>query len=290
MPPSLRIYEVGPRDGLQNSKVRFSTSEKVELIKMLENAGISHIEMGSFVNPALVPAMSDTAAVFREVIGQIDAKTELGALIPNEKGFKTAIMTGLTHFNIFFSPSEAFNARNLGKTRNEAFLHFKNVLKDIPKENIRVYVSCAFGCPFEGEIDSNLLKKAIQDANELGSTVVLCDTVGKANPKAVERVLHLVDSGIKAEIALHLHEGVRGRSGLFENIETAVGLGVHQFDTSIGGLGGCPFMPGSGVNVATEDLVEWANERGLDTGVCENALAEVAAFVASRISPMEVAQ
>ena len=286
---NIQVYEVGPRDGLQSAKVRFSTSEKVELIKLLGESGISTIEIGSFVDPRLVPSMSDSAAVFREVSGQMGPEIELAALIPNERGLQSAIMAGLDHFNVFFSPSEAFNARNLGKTRVEALQSFRKMLKDIPKRNVRVYISCAFGCPFEGDIEPNLLKMAIREADRLGSTIVLCDTVGKASPKSVGYVLGLLGPEIDAEIALHLHEGPRGRTGLFENIEAAVGFGVNQFDSSIGRLGGCPFMPGSGVNVATEDLVEWAHGRGFDTGVSGRALVEAAAFVANRVGPIEVA-
>ena len=285
----MKVYEVGPRDGLQSAKVRFSTPEKVEMVKMLAKSGISAIEVGSFVNPKLVPSMADSAAVFQEVSGLLRPEIELSALIPNEKGFLEARRAGFEHFNLFFSPSEAFNARNLGKTRIEALSDFKKTLKGVPKSNVRVYISCAFGCPFEGQIEANLLRMTIREADRLGSTVVLCDTVGRATPATIRTTLRLVEPEINTEIALHLHEGPRGRSGLFENIEAAVEMGVLQFDSCIAGLGGCPFMPGSGGNVATEDLVEWAHGRGFDTGVSGRALAEAAAFVANRVGPMEVA-
>ena len=262
----IKIYEVGPRDGLQNLKKRFSTSEKVHFIGLLAKSGLNSIEIGSFVNPRFVPTMADSEAVFREVLPFFDEKMEFGALIPNEKGLKRAISAGATYFNAFFSPSDEFNQRNLGKSRIEAVEMLQTAFLGIPKENIRVYVSCAFGCPFEGPISDDKLIACVQEAASIGGTVVLCDTVGSVYPALLRHVLNICGY-IPENLALHLHEGPKGRTGLFENVKIAYDFGICEFDSSIGGLGGCPFMPNTGGNLATEDLVEWAESNNIDCNI-----------------------
>jgi len=279
----LTIYEVGPRDGLQGLDFIIPTAQKIELIQLLYDAGLTNIEVGSFVNPRVMPTMADSDLVFAN-ISHIDG--QFGVLIPNQHGLIRAKQVGVTHFNIFFSPSDEFNHRNLGRVQSEVIDHYWDMLKGVPRENVRVYISCAFGCPFMGSISDNDLSYSLQQADLLGGTIVLCDTVGKATPELVESALMLTES-MNANIALHLHYGDGDRHQMLRNIETAWDYGVRQFDSSIGGLGGCPLTLGSGHNLATEDLVAWCEDEGIDCGVSTDNLKSVLSFI-KRLEPMEV--
>ena len=170
------IYEVGPRDGLQNASFSVSTQEKIDLILSLANAGLTQMEVGAFVHPKLVPSMADSAEVFEEVADYGD----FSALVPNEKGLDRALAVGVENFNIFFSPSDSFNLRNLNRTRAEVMKEYLQMLNRIPDRKVRIYLSALFGCPFEGKIPDGVIYDTMSEASRLGDTVVLCDTVGKA--------------------------------------------------------------------------------------------------------------
>ena len=258
----LNIYEVGPRDGLQNSEFSLTTGEKTRMIDELYHAGLKNIEIASFVNPKKVPNMADAEGVV-ESTRHLD---DFGVLIPNSRGLDRAKAVGAKKFNVFFSHSDEFNIRNLGKQLEDAFPEQKYMLEGENKDNIRAYLSCAFGCPFEGSPKEHELRDVIQKADEIAGTVVLCDTIGASHPTKMVKTLELT-RGIDAEVALHLHQRKGRADTMFSNVKAATEWGVTNFDSSIAGLGGCPFIPNSGSNLSTNTLIHWADNNGYDTGI-----------------------
>jgi len=249
----ITIYEVGPRDGLQGIKSVIPLEDKVTMVNLLYNAGLKNIEVGSFVHPKKVPNMANSDALYRKV-SHLDCN--LGVLVPNEKGLKRAISVGAKKFNVCLSPSETFNKDNFGISLEELFSQYRSMLYGIPKEDIRVYVSNAFGCPVEGKFDPEHLKRTLQSSAILGSTVVLSDTSGLANKESISQLSPLIKN-MGTTWAIHLHHNEKSEP-ILDNVQHAYDLGIRQFDSSIGGLGGCPFAKDSGANLATEDLVTWA--------------------------------
>ena len=263
----IEIYEVGPRDGLQNSMFSMSTNNKITLVRELYHAGLKNMEIASFVQPKRVPNMADAEEVF-------EATKELGnfgVLIPNQKGFDRAIKVGAEKMNVFFSVSKEFNKRNLNMSLQDKFKELDEMLIDVDRKNIRAYISCAFGCPFEGKPQEHALKDAMLKASYLAETVVLCDTIGAAHPTQMVQTLELT-RGLNANIALHLHENPNIKRDIFDNVKVAAEWGVSMFDSSINGLGGCPFIPNSGNNLSTNQLIHWANNNGYETNVDINNL------------------
>lgn len=256
---SIKIYEVGPRDGIQIMPHVVGRKLKRELIESLVSAGLTDIEVGSFVHPKLVPNMADSDKLFEE-ISHLSA--HMGVLIPNHKGLDRAMKVGAEHFNIFYSPISSFNTANHGKTYNEVLSHYRNSLTKVSPEQVRVYLSMAFSA------SRDELEKAVKDGLELGSTIVLCDTDGTASQDQIYTTVKITQK-ITKNIALHLHSSTR----MMGHVEMAYEhLGIREFDCSIGGMGGCPFVEGSQANLATEVMVQWCDERGIHTGVDLNAL------------------
>lgn len=218
------------------------------------------MEIGSFVHPKRVPTMADSDLLFKDF--------DFDALVPNTRGLERAIAAGCKNINLFFSPSETFNERNLGKTRIEIIQEYESMLEKfaISKDSVRIYISCAFGCPFEGEISTTLLELCITDALRLGSTIVMCDTVGFAEPENVYEIATLA-LGFTPDVSMHFHQGKN--TPILTNVQVAYDVGITQFDCSIGGLGGCPFIPGAGGNLATEAIIEWAKSQGIDCPVTD---------------------
>ena len=247
------IFEVGPRDGIQALSHAVSYDDKVELIKALAKSGLTYIEVGAFVHPKLVPNMADSDAVYAAVQG---LSSNLSVLVPNKRGIDRAKSVGANLFNIFYSPNEVFNMSNYGRDMNTIVEDYKVALEGIDPNSVRVYLSMSFGCPDED------LAKAMEIAVEFGNKVVLCDTAGIATPVMIKKGYDIAKQ-YTDNIALHLHHGPY----LMQNVDIAIDLGIREFDTSIGGLGGCPFIPGSGANLATEVFVKWCESRGIDCGV-----------------------
>ena len=263
------VYEVGPRDGLQGLEQPVSTETKIQLINALYNAGLENIEETSFAHPRLVPQMADAEDVFQK--GSV--------LVMNKRGFDRAMSVGAEKINIVFSPCETFNMNNMGKTRSEIVLMYKTFMK-IPKENVRVYISMAFGSPYSGDVAPMVMKNCLNDAKMFGDTVVFADTIGTGSRNEVALWAEMaIMKGLKP--ALHLHHK--------ENEEKALSLvkkglisGIKEFDSSIGGLGGCPFTENSGSNLSTETLVRHLNAWGFDCGLVEGDL-QVASVIATRL-------
>tara|TARA_R100000152_G_C6782305_1_gene219727 strand:+ start:6134 stop:6973 length:840 start_codon:yes stop_codon:yes gene_type:complete len=269
-----RVYEVGPRDGLQNASFTTTTDDKIQLIRSLANAGLTNMEVGSFVHPKLVPSMADSAEVFEEIADLGD----FSVLVPNEKGLDRAIRAGVENFNIFFSPSESFNARNLRRTRKEAMIEYLRMLDKVPDSKVRVYLSVIFGCPFEGKISDDIIYDSILEASLLGDTIVLCDTIGTANENEINKICEYAED-FKANFALHLHHKPENEERALNLIETAIAGGITEIDASIGGMGGCPFIPGSSGNVSTEKLLDLP---GLDCGLDYDSLLPALEWVQHR--------
>ena len=258
------IHEVGPRDGLQGHSIKLSVKERVDLIRQLNDAGINHIEFGAFVHPKRVPNMADSDKVYQQLN---ELSCEFSVLIPNKHGFEKAKELGIKKVNIFFSCSNEFNQRNLGKNMEEIIEEFKEMLKDTPKENVRVYISTIFGCPYLGIPSDDMVINAVEQASQLGDTIVLCDTIGSADINTLAKILDLVKD---YNISLHLHG-----ENLLDKVEIAYEKGVREFDSSIHGLGGCPFMPNTKGNLSTENLVDWAHKRGIETNIDINKLKNI---------------
>ena len=258
----IEIYEVGPRDGLQNSKFVLDTKEKVRMINELYHGGLEDIEIASFVHPKMVPHMADAESVFSETRNL----SNFAALVPNKRGYDRAKAVGVSRFNVYFSPSDEFNRINLGRTLDEAFPEIKTMLEEEKRENVRAYVSCAFGCPLTGGISDYKLVESFKMASEIANEIVLCDTIGSAFPTKLLQTLELTRK-LDSAVTLHLHEKKNGDTDIFANVEAALNWGITKFDASIAGLGGCPFIPESGRNLSTNQLVNYLHNRNYETGV-----------------------
>lgn len=266
----VNLYEVGPRDGLQNIEEFTPTNEKIDLIHRLYDVGLKQMEITSFVHPKYVPNMADAEEVF-QATRDID---NFAVLVPNQRGMDRAKAAGAEKVNVFFSASDSFNQANLGKNMDEIVGELDSMLQETDTKNVRAYVSCAFGAPNESVNERKVLE-AMQAAQHMGDTVVLCDTVGKAHPSIIYRTLEL-SRHIDADIALHLHHRKDKKDNMFANIQTALEWGITEFDTSIGGLGGCPFVHGSGSNLSTNDMVRFLDRMGYETGLDIVELNEIA--------------
>ena len=270
------VYEVGPRDGLQSLSHIVSTDEKKELISALYSAGLKEVEEVSFAHPKLVPQMADAEAVF---------SGKGAGLVMNKRGFDRAISAGVDKINIVFSPCEAFNIRNMGKTRSEIILMYKTFMDKFPKDQVRVYISMAFGSKESGQVTPSMMKSCIDDAKMFGNTVVFSDTIGIGFDDDIKRWTKLA---LRENLtpALHLHhKGDESRA--VSLVRAGLLAGITQFDSSIGGLGGCPFAENSGANLSTETLVKHLIAWGFQTDVNLQKL-NIASEIANRIRHDEV--
>jgi hydroxymethylglutaryl-CoA lyase len=256
----VKIYEVGPRDGLQALSHFVDTATKIELINTLYTAGLNDIEETSFAHPRLVPQMADAEDVFSG--GSV--------LVMNKRGYERAKSVGAKKINIVFSPCEEFNKRNLGKTRDELYEEYSSFMGEVDKEDVRVYLSMAFGSPYGGAVNFDLMKECIDDAKMFGNTVVFADTVGVGSTEEVAIYANMA-LGANMTPALHLHHtGDEERA--IDLVYAGINHGIREFDSSIGGLGGCPFAEESGANLSTETLVRYLNGWGCDTGIHQDDL------------------
>jgi hydroxymethylglutaryl-CoA lyase len=265
-PAEVSIYEVSPRDGLQNEAVTVPTTRKARLIEALVDAGLSRIEVTSFVSPKWVPQLADAD----EVIGLLPRRegVTFSALCPNAKGFERALASGLPEIAVFISASETHNRKNVNKTVADTLATFREFIGPAVRAGLRVrgYVSTLWGCPYEGEI---ALEAGLRIARELVSQgcyqISVSDTIGVGTPRQTERILRAYLAELPREsLAMHMHD-TRGTA--LANIVVGLELGITTFDASVGGLGGCPYAPGAAGNVATEDLVFMLDGMGVRTGV-----------------------
>jgi hydroxymethylglutaryl-CoA lyase len=264
----LKIYEVGPRDGLQNESVPIDTAQKLILIDGLVSAGLREIEVTSFVHPKAVPQMADADDVMRNVMNNFNQPVRFVGLVFNQRGYDRAIAVGCRAMAFGISVSDTFSMRNTRMSTEEAIQVTRKLVRQAKKDGIwtRVYISAAWICPFDGPMSP---QKTIAYADQVWGMgvdeLVVADTIGHAGPLEVGRLLERLGRRIGMEhLAVHLHD--TQALGL-ANATTAIQAGVRIFDTSIGGIGGCPFAPGAAGNLATEDLVFMAYKMGLGTGV-----------------------
>ncbi|MBC8069701.1 MAG: hydroxymethylglutaryl-CoA lyase [Deltaproteobacteria bacterium] len=267
MPDEVSIYEVGPRDGLQNEKAVLPTDRKLELIEGAVEAGIRRIEVTSFVDPRWIPALADHAEVARGVQRRDDVA--YSALVPNMRGLDGASRAGMREVAVFMAASETHNRKNINKSTDEALATYRIVVEEALSRGLRVrgYVSCVYGCPYEGAVALESVQRVADGLLELGIyELSLGDTIGVGTPRQVEYVLRgLMQGGLGLEqLAVHFHD-TRGTA--LANITVALQLGVRTIDSAIGGLGGCPYAPGASGNVATEDVVYMLQGMGVRTGV-----------------------
>jgi hydroxymethylglutaryl-CoA lyase len=279
-PKTVTITEVGPRDGLQNESAFFDTPVKIELIERLAGAGLRRIESVSFVHPKAIPQMRDAAEVMaglprREGVTYV-------ALVPNDVGAKNAIAARVDELGTVLSASESHNHHNVRRTIEESLASIERVGVLAAEAGVpwAGYISCVFGCPYEGDVS---LERVLDIANRLRGmgayAITLSDTIGAANPRQVSEVIDAYRTALPdTPLRLHFHD-TRG-TGL-ANIHASLHAGVDSFDGSIAGLGGCPYAPGAAGNVATEDMVYMLEEMGIDTGVDLEKLVEVAQWIES---------
>lgn len=277
-PDAVTIVEVGPRDGLQNESAPVSTADKIAFVDRLSAAGLPVIEVSAFVSPKWVPAMADAADVFAGITRR--AGTRYAALVPNVAGLERAHAAGVSEVGIFAAASETFSRKNINQGIDASLDTYRSVC-DRARQlriDVRGYVSTAFGCPFEGDVPPARVAEVAEALIRMGAfEVAVSDTIGIAHPGQVPAVLEAVLTRVPLrQIALHFHD-TRGTA--LANVLAALDAGVATFDSSAGGLGGCPYAPGATGNLATEDLVYMLNGLGIRTGVDLGRLLEASAFI-----------
>lgn len=271
------LYEMGPRDGLQNEAKMIPTADKVALIDKLSECGLSNIEVTSFVSPKWVPQMADAAQVFASISRK--PNVVYAALTPNERGFENALAAGADEVAIFASASEGFSKANINCSIAESIERFQPVMVAAKSAGLRVrgYVSCVTNCPYDGAVSPKSVAQVAMQLMELGCyQVSLGDTIGAATPDTTRAMLDAVLADITADkLAGHFHE-TQGRA--IDNIAVSLEMGLRVFDAAVGGLGGCPYAPGAQGNVATERVVDFLHAQGFATGVDRAKLDDVATF------------
>lgn len=281
MSDDIRIVEVGPRDGLQAEASTLPAAVRAELVDRLIGAGLRTLEVGSFVSPRHVPQMADTSAVLAGLRRGSDAICI--ALVPNLQGLEAAIAAGVDEVAVFASASETFSRRNINCTVDESIGRFRPIFERLGGSMpVRGYVSCAFGCPYEGPVAVSAVTALARRLTELGCyEVSVADTIGVATPRDTKAVASAVAAEIDASrVALHFHD-TRGQA--LANTYAGLEVGIRSFDCSVAGLGGCPFAPGATGNVATEDVVYMLHGMGLSTGIDLSALIEAGEFVSGHL-------
>lgn len=281
-PKSVTIKEVGPRDGLQNEPVFISTEDKIAWINKLSETGLKNIEITSFVNPKWIPALSDAVAVSTGIT-RVPGVTYT-ALVPNQQGLERALHANIDEVAVFMSASETHNLKNINKSIDATF----PILKSLVQQSIlagkfsRGYVSTVFGCPYEGSVDINQVIRVSETLFEMGiDELSLGDTIGVANPKQVQEVLGVLLKRFPADkLAMHFHD-TRGTA--LANILVSLDMGITTFDSSLGGLGGCPYAPGASGNVATDDFLYMLDGMGIHTGVDANKLLDASSYIQEKI-------
>lgn len=289
MKKSVVIVEMGLRDGLQNENKVLDADTRVELARRLIAAGTKRLEIGAFVSPAWVPQMAGTIEVTQKVFalrksGALSRKTELSVLVPNERGMIDAIASGVKEVAIFAACSESFSLKNINCGIDESFARFEPVMALAKRHKIKVrgYLSTCFGCPFEGKVSEARVVKLAQRMHRMGVyEISIGDTIGVADVGQVESLFRKLKKVVPVKkLAGHFHD-TRGQA--LANILAAYKLGVKVFDTSLGGLGGCPYAPGATGNVATEDVIYMFHGMGVKTGLNLEKLLEINPWLSEKI-------
>ncbi len=265
MSETVRIVEVGPRDGLQNEKTPVSVADRIAFIEALISAGLHTIEVGAFVSPKAIPQMVGSDEVLR---GVSHLKGEFHVLVPNEKGYEASQAAGARVIAVFASASEGFSRANINCSVTESIERFKPVLARARADGIKVrgYISCVLGCPFDGEVEPQAVVDVAKTLSDLGCyEISLGDTIGVGTPVKARALMRAVGGSVPvANLAMHFHD-TYGQA--LANLYAGMEEGVRVIDSAAGGLGGCPYAPGATGNVATEDVVYMLEGMGIGTGV-----------------------
>ncbi|MDL2195714.1 hydroxymethylglutaryl-CoA lyase [Shewanella algae] len=281
LPPKVSLFEVGPRDGLQN-ETSVSTQAKIALIEALADAGVKRIEAASFVSPKWVPQMADSGEVLRGISRR--AGVCYSALTPNLKGLELALDAGADEVAVFAAASEGFSQKNINCSIEESIARFEPLLSRAKEQGIRVrgYVSCVLGCPYDGEIAPAEVARVADILHQLGCyEISLGDTIGVGTPLKARKMLESVAERVPVErLALHFHD-TYGQA--LANILACLETGVSVIDTSVAGLGGCPYAKGASGNLASEDLVYMLHGMGIDTGIDLNKLARAGRQISQQL-------
>lgn len=274
----VKIVEVGLRDGLQNEKVFLSVNDRVHLFDLLFSAGFKTIEAGSYVSPKWVPQMEGTTEIVSLLKMKYDFNKQVNVpiLVPNLQGITKAVETGVKEVALFISATEAFSKANINCSIEDSLKRSKEVIKIAKKNKIKVrgYLSVCFGCPYEGNVDPKVVVKLAKELIKMGCyEVSIGDTIGSAYPVQVEKIFKMLKRVVPVKkLAGHFHD-TRGLA--IANIQKCLDLGIRIFDSSIGGLGGCPYAKGATGNVATEDVVYLCEQSGYVTGIDQEQLFEI---------------
>lgn len=280
-PSAVKIVEVGPRDGLQNEAVSLDIATKVELIERLTSCGLKNIEAGSFVSPKWVPQMAGSDEVFNQLGASESVYT---ALTPNMRGLERAMECNVTEVAVFAAASEAFNEKNINCSIDESLAKFEAVIQKASSANIRVrgYISCVAGCPYQGDVDNHRIKDIASALLSMGCyEVSLGDTIGVATPEITERLLtELLKTIAPLKLAMHMHD-TYGRA--IDNIKQSLSMGISTIDSSVAGLGGCPYAEGASGNVATEKVIRLLDELNIAHGVDLQKLSQASQFICEKL-------
>jgi len=282
MADRISVVEVGPRDGLQNEAVALPADVRAEFVRRLVAAGLRRIEVGSFVSPRRVPQMADTAEVIRRLPGGRDC--QYSVLVPNDQGMQAAADLPIQEVAVFASASEAFSRHNINCSIQDSIERFAPVMRMAAERSIPVrgYVSCVLGCPYEGKVSVAAVVDVARRLAALGChEISLGDTIGVGTPRQARAMVTAVAAELPMErLAVHFHD-TRGQA--LANILACIEAGIRTVDSSVAGLGGCPYAPGASGNVSTEDLVYMLDGLGLDTGVNIAAAAAAGVFISERL-------
>ena len=282
LPKQVKIVEVGPRDGLQNEKEAVAASVKIELVDRLSRAGFANIEAASFVSPKWVPQMATSTEVMAGI--ERRAGTLYSALTPNMQGFEAALAARADEVVIFGSASEAFSQRNINCSIAESIARFEPVARAAKDHGLRLRgsISCAFGCPYQGEVPLDAVADVVARMRDLGCDEIdIADTIGVSTPRKTQAVMETAARAFALErISGHFHD-TYGQA--LANIYASLELGVAIFHSSVSGLGGCPYAKGATGNVATEDVVYMLNGLGIDTGIDLDLVVDAGAFISQHL-------
>jgi hydroxymethylglutaryl-CoA lyase len=280
----IKIVEVGPRDGLQNEKTILKTEDKLKFIELLSLSGLQTIEVTSFVKPEAIPQMADAIELFTKV-KSLSSTINFPCLVPNLKGYETAKALGVKEIALFSATSDSFTKKNVNATVEETFERMQDVAAAAIKDGVRIrgYISTSFGCPYEGKMDVAKLHNVTEGFFKLGAyEVSIGDTIGVATPKQVREYIQSLKKSFQVEkMAMHFHD-TRGMA--LTNIHVSLEEGITTFDSSAGGLGGCPYAKGATGNVATEDVWYLMQSQGLETGIDIKKLSEASKFILEKIN------
>ena len=289
LPGKVKIVEVGPRDGLQNEAQNVPVEVKVKLVEMLVEAGLKSIEAGAFVSPKWVPQMAASGDVFTQ-IGKL-ANVSYPMLVPNMRGLESAIECGVEEVALFAAATETFSQKNTNCSIDESIRRFTDVVREAQKHKMRIrgYISCALGCPYEGEVEIDVVVDLTKRLHDIGCyEISVADTIGVGTASQAQVLFEQLASDLPIEqLAAHFHD-TYGQA--LANIHAVLQVGIAVIDSSVAGLGGCPYAKGATGNVATEDVVYMLDGMGIDTGVDMNKLLDAGVYINSFLNRQPVSR